>query len=138
MCILDIGCGSGDYSFYLAQRYPYSSIDALDINGDILKENKLIQEKLKISNINFQKSDALKLREKEKYNFVISVCLIIYMSYTENKEILINIYNSLKKNGIMYLYLPHKNWKDSIMINPKFCKNMYKQVLTQSEGGLVR
>lgn len=30
--VLDVGCGSGDYAFYLAKKYPEVKIEACDIS----------------------------------------------------------------------------------------------------------
>lgn len=136
IAILDAGCGNGDYSFYLAERYRYSQIDACDINETILSENRLIQEKLRLSNINFFKKDLIRLDIKEKYDFVFCIGVIIYMNPQENDLIFRNLYNSLKKSGVMYLYLAHRDWENSVMISSKFYRMMYEQAKKQNSGFL--
>ncbi len=136
LTILDAGCGNGDYSFYLAQRYPNSHIDAIDLNVDILLENRQVQKGLRISNINFLKENLINLDVKDKYDFVFCIGVIIYMSYQENELIFNNLFRSLKKGASMYLYLAHRQWENSLIINRRFYKRMYEQAKQQNRGSL--
>src|SRR3989338_6105794 len=65
---LDAGCGTGDFSFYLAERFPNSSFSAYDINEKTITLNKEIQKKMVIPNITFSSHDLLALKEKERYD----------------------------------------------------------------------
>ncbi len=74
--VLDVGCGGGDYSFYLAEKYPFLKIDAIDISKEGIEMAKIVQEKSNIHNINFLPSDLEELPEKKKYSLVILINVI--------------------------------------------------------------
>ncbi len=51
--VLDAGCGSGVYTFYLAKRYPQIRIDACDLNENTINSCKKLQKTTSFNNINF-------------------------------------------------------------------------------------
>ena len=71
--ILDAGCGRGDYSFYMAEYWPEALIDAVDIDGQCISKNKLVQRRLGLENIRFEVQDITKVGSKEKYDLIVCV-----------------------------------------------------------------
>ncbi len=108
--ILDAGCGEGDFSFYLAKRFPKSKIDACDLNKKEIKANKEIQKKLKIKNMNFMVRNLNDIKGNnvkgtEKYDLVL---LMNLLSFNKNDgKIISNLHSVLKKNGVLFLTDSH-------------------------------
>src|SRR3989338_7387595 len=50
---LDAGCGKGKYSFWLAQEYPSSIVDACDLSVEKIDYCRMVQSRLGVGNINF-------------------------------------------------------------------------------------
>ncbi len=104
--VLDTGCGSGVYTFYLAKRYPQIRIDACDLNEDAINSCKKLQKTTSFNNINFYTMDLKNLEAKNQYDFVYSIDVLEHIK--SNKKVIENIYNSLKDGGKFYLHMPGK------------------------------
>ena len=133
---LDAGCGAGDFTFYTAQNFPESRIYGYDIKEEIIKENKIIADKLGIKNVSFVKNDLLTLDEKDRYDFVISIGTLIYFSKEDTRKILKNIIKSMKKEGILYLDLPQEDFLEINIIPKKNYSNYYSQLKSENSGEL--
>jgi len=135
---LDAGCGTGDFSFYVAGKYPDSQVDAFDISESIIKENNIIKRKLFKSgtNLSFTNKDLLKLNVRNKYGFIFSMVALIYFTDKQNKEILKNLFGALKPRGFLYLDLPKSNFESFNIIPKKYYKNWIKHTSEQQGGHL--
>ena len=67
--ILEIGCGTGNYTSLLSKRYPGSNILAVDISDEMIKKSN---KKLGGKNIRFEVSDAEHLKLDEKFDLITS------------------------------------------------------------------
>ena len=101
-CILEAGCGWGEYAKKIALKYPYLKIDAYDIKKYESWDNKS-------KNINFEQKDLLKLEKENYYNFCL--CIDVLEHIPENYKVLENIYRALKYGGYFYLHIPGKDKK---------------------------
>ena len=104
--VLDAGCGPGNYSFYLAKKYPHVSIDACDFDKDAIKRNKNILNKTKIININFLKLNLVKFSEHEKYDLISSIDVLEHIE--DDVTVVKNFYDSLKWGGALIIHTPQK------------------------------
>ncbi|HLD88870.1 MAG TPA: class I SAM-dependent methyltransferase [Candidatus Nanoarchaeia archaeon] len=103
--ILDAGCGEGDFSFYLAKRFPKAGIDACDLYRKDIEANRKIARNLKIKNINFFVKNLKSIKGKEKYDLIL---LMNLLSFNENDDkILSNLHSALKKKGILLITDSH-------------------------------
>lgn len=134
--VLDAGCGTGDFSFYLAERNPSWNIFAHDIKETVLQENKEIQKKMSINNITFASSNLLTFSEKEKYNFIFSIGTLIYFSKKETKQILVTLTKAIKKGGYLYIDLPQEDFLEVQWISPKYYPHFYSALKKENSGDL--
>lgn len=132
--ILDAGCGEGDYSFYLAQRFPQAQIKAIDTNDQMLNKNKNTQKAAGISNITFSSGNIIDLSEKERYDFIVCIAVLIHRPYDEQVKMLSNLASALKEDGIIYLFVTCKDWEKSLVLNIRFYKRMYSHFVSQNQG----
>ena len=84
--ILDAGCGAGEYSFYLAARYPKSHVIGIDLNKATLDINAKVADALRLDNVRFLKKDLHKLTESGVYDLIVSVDVLDRVK--ENHEVL--------------------------------------------------
>lgn len=134
--ILDAGCGTGDFSFYVAERFPKAKICAYDINKNAIEQNKKIQKDHGILNIAFYEQDLLKLEEKETYDLVFSIGTLIYFSKEETKHILQNLLSALKKGGFLYLDLPQEDFLEINFFPTSWYPMYYKALKEENSGDL--
>lgn len=103
--ILDLACGTGDYSIALAKKGHI--VDGIDLNGDMIKKAIV---KAKELDINFMVCDMTKVRaiiKDEKYDliFCIGNSMVHLNNINEIGEFISNIYNMLSDNGIMVIQI---------------------------------
>ncbi len=134
--VLDAGCGTGDFSFYFAERHRAVSFDAYDLNKGIIEENKDIQRKMHIQNISFSCADLLKFDETEKYDFIFSIGTLIYFSKQDTKRILQRLTFALQKNGYLYLDLPQENFLEVSWFPVSWYKEKYQALKSENSGDL--
>ncbi len=67
--ILDIGCGTGNYTKLLKDKFPEACIKAIDISGEMVKVAK---EKLQNEEIEFIVADAETANLQEQFDFISS------------------------------------------------------------------
>lgn len=67
--ILDIGCGTGNYTRLLKERFPKAHIKAVDISGEMIK---IAKEKMAKENIDFIIADGEMLNFNEPFDFISS------------------------------------------------------------------
>ncbi|MBT7553239.1 class I SAM-dependent methyltransferase [bacterium] len=105
--ILDVGCGTGNISLYLANIG--FEVFGIDVSPKAVKLAQKSSKSLKLNNLTtFNISDVNKVSlEKEKYCLII--CSEVIEHLKNDKKVLSMISNSLKKNGLLIISVPSKN-----------------------------
>ncbi|MCM8787343.1 MAG: methyltransferase domain-containing protein [Candidatus Omnitrophica bacterium] len=146
--ILEIGCGTANYTKLLHKKFPFSFIDAIDLSAQMIEKAK---EKLTYKNVNFYICDGENIKETKKYDLITSNMCFQWF-YNLEKSLL--LYRSLlkKKGYILFstvgpltfyelncvisdLFGENKiflasNFKDKIMLE-KLMKKIFKNVLIE-------
>ena len=101
--ILEIGCGTGEYTKRLAKLFLNSIVIASDISENILSVTK--KKCKKFNNIKYEVIDAYNLK---KYNNKIDIVCGFYVLHHLNiKRSIEQILSALKKNGLLFFYEPN-------------------------------
>jgi len=79
--ILELGCGTGNYTRLLREKYKTAHIKALDISERMID---LARDKLKQENIEFIVGDAQELDLKEKFDLVTSNACLQWLGNLKN------------------------------------------------------
>lgn len=92
--ILDAGCGSGrDSLFFLSRGY---KVMAMDGSKQICEEaEKLLKQS--VLNLNFSEIDF-----EEEFDGIWACASLLHVSKNDIEDVLNKLYDSLKKNGILY------------------------------------
>jgi len=102
--ILDAGSGYGQYSWFIANKYPLSSIDAIDIKQEQIDDCNNFFKKTNRLNVVFQNND---LTTYKKYSFYDIILCVDVMEHIENDKIVFsNFFHSLKDNGYLIISTP--------------------------------
>ncbi len=99
--VLDLGCGTGNVSKTIKERFPQSKITCID-----LAENMIEMARIKLSNyhdIEYKMGDFSKLHFNDDYDVVVSSLALHHLKNDEEKKhVYSNIYNALREGGVFY------------------------------------
>lgn len=94
--ILDIGCGTGNYTKLLRDKYPQAEIRAIDISREMVE---IAKEKLQRQMIEFVVADGEALDFKEHFDLISSNACF---QWFENLEVVLSSYKKiLNKDGVI-------------------------------------
>jgi 2-polyprenyl-3-methyl-5-hydroxy-6-metoxy-1,4-benzoquinol methylase len=102
--ILDAGCGFGDYSFYLAQRYPAAQVLGLDMDQARIERNRTVATALGLANVIFEPQDLTTLDGATNFDLVIAIDVLEHIALQE--QALNRLSQALVPGGIAFIHLP--------------------------------
>lgn len=108
--ILDMGCGPGTLSKYIANKG--YNVDAIDYSEEMLK---IAREK--INNVNFIQMDMRNVEMNKKYNGIMLAYSLFHISKDEVKNVLPKYYDLLEDNGVMLIILQEGSGEDYVSEN---------------------
>ncbi len=100
--ILDIGCGAGTLSFYLASKG--NNVLGIDISSKAVKACIASKKELGLKNVDFKQLDFHSKLASKKFDVVIFTEVIEHLE--DDKKALKAIHNMLETKGIMVLSTP--------------------------------
>ncbi len=103
--ILDIGCGAGTISLFLASKG--NQVLGIDISQSAIQASKDSAKRLALKNVKFKKMDFPNQLPTEKYDVIL--CFEVIEHLIDDKLALVSIYNLLKPKGILLLSTPSIN-----------------------------
>lgn len=103
--ILDVGCGAGTLSIYLASEG--NDVNGIDISSNAIKRCKESARHLKIKNILFEKMNFPNQVPSLKYDFII--CSEVIEHLKDDDMVLKTIFSLLNPKGIAIISTPSKN-----------------------------
>ena len=92
--ILDVGCGAGANTIYLAKKFPRSTIIGIDQNKSAINFAKQISKAKKVKNCEFYNSNILNFKKKIKIDIILSFHFFIIHKYIPYEKF-------LKKNFVI-------------------------------------
>ncbi len=106
--VLDIGCGVGTISFYLASKGKY--ITGLDVSRKAIDACRKSAKYLKLTNItSFKVEDFSNKKIRLSQNFDAVIMLEVIEHLKDDKKALLQIFNLLSRKGILILSTPSDN-----------------------------
>jgi trans-aconitate methyltransferase len=102
--ILDAGCGRGDYTFYLARRFPDAHVYGVDIDGARVERNRRMGERLGLDNVSFQVADLVTARFPTAFDLIISIDVLEHIA--EQEKALRNLCDQLSTEGRVFFHIP--------------------------------
>ena len=108
MNILDIGCGWGSLSLYLAQKYPKSKITGVSNSSSQKKFIDEMADKRNLQNLKIITNDINAFDTNEKFDRIISIEMF---EHTKNSKKLMNSINRwLNSDGLFFMHVfAHKD-----------------------------
>lgn len=104
--ILDIGCGAGTLSFYMASKG--NNVVGIDISSRVISVCKLNAKNLNLEkNVNFKVVDFLKARIDKHFDLVL--CSEVLEHLVDDHLALQKIFDNLKQSGLVFISAPSRN-----------------------------
>lgn len=102
--ILDAGCGRGDYSFYLARRFPAARVIGVDVDEARVSRNRAMADRIGLPNVEFQVADLVTARFDTTFDIIISIDVLEHIERQE--DALRNLLRQLAPNGRAFYHIP--------------------------------
>lgn len=106
--ILEIGCGTGNFTILLTNKFKHAYVKAVDICEEMIE---VASKKLKDKRIEFVVSDAQHLNLQESFDLITSNACLHWFDNLD--EALANYKKLLKKDAVIYfsIFGPHTFWE---------------------------
>lgn len=95
---LDLGCGEGANSVFLARQG--FKVEAVDINGDYVEKLKNLSEKESLD-LTIRKEDIREFDFNKEYNLILAINSLQFMKKSEREEIVNKIKSFLSPDGLV-------------------------------------
>ncbi len=119
MKVLDLACGPGITSTYIAQLVDTGTVLGLDLNPDFITLANQYKETYQINNVYFQEGDAYQLNLPQKdYDFTYARFLFQHLEHPQN--IMTNVWQHLKKDGTFCIMDIDDTWLTIYPTPPSF------------------
>lgn len=104
MVALDLGCGTGRWSFELAKSC--AKVIAVDYSSELLKIANEEANRREIKNVEFHQASAVDFLCPEKFDLILIAGLLLYISDDDILELIKKIRTMLKPKSILILREP--------------------------------
>ena len=101
--VLDLGCGWGSFSFYVAEKYPNTNITSVSNSNDQITYIKNEAHKRGLSNIKAFRMDVNKLDLNKQFDRIVSIEMFEHLR--NYKLILNSLNNALKLDGRLFIHI---------------------------------
>lgn len=102
--ILDAGSGFGQYTYFMAKRFPHAMILSVDVKEDQIEDCRYFFSRIGLNNCEFAVKDLTKMEFKDKFDFVLSVDVMEHIE--DDEEVLSRFYAALKPGGRVMINTP--------------------------------
>lgn len=102
--IFDAGCGFGQYSYFMARKFPTAQIKAVDVKVDYLEDCKFFFEKTGLQNVHFEYADLQKIDFENQFDFVLSVDVMEHIE--DDIGVFKRFYKALRPGGRVLINTP--------------------------------
>lgn len=105
--VLDAGCGSGLFSFWLAQRLPGSSILGIDENAQAFQQMIKLKVLTGVKNLCFDQKDLRHLTYQKLFDLI--VCMDVLEHIQEHELVISRLRDALRTDGWMIIHVPRRH-----------------------------
>ncbi len=102
--LFDAGSGFGQYSYYIANRFPNATIHAIDVKEDYIADCKQFFAAEGLNNVNFGVEDLTVPTHTDRFDFILSVDVMEHI--VEDVTVFKNFYAALKSGGMVLINTP--------------------------------
>ena len=111
--ILDIGCGDGKITAYIASLVPAGSVVGIDNSAEMISFAQSRFSQARWPNLSFQYGDASDLRYQNEFDLVVSFACLHWL--LDHRPVLEGIRRSLKSDGRLFIQFGGRGNADEIL-----------------------
>lgn len=104
MKIFDAGMGFGQYTYFMAKRFPESDILAVDVKEEQVQDCRKFFAKCGYDKVKFEIADLTKIEYENKFDFIL--CVDVMEHIFEDELVFKNFSKALKKGGKLLVNTP--------------------------------
>ncbi|MEO8446969.1 MAG: class I SAM-dependent methyltransferase [bacterium] len=104
MDIMDAGMGFGQYTYFLAKRFPESKILAVDVKEEQIADCKKFFASSGYNNVKFEIADLTTMDYRDEFDFIL--CVDVMEHIHEDELVFQNFFKALKKGGKLLVNTP--------------------------------
>lgn len=103
--ILDAGSGFGQYSYYLAKKFPKAQILGVDVKEEQIEDCNRFFDRIHLSDrVKFSVNDLTRFTAPDTYHLILSVDVMEHIE--DDVQVFRNFHASLRENGILLISTP--------------------------------
>jgi len=102
--VYDAGSGFGQYSYYIAQKYPNARIFAVDVKNEQVEDCRRFFAARGISNCTFAVEDLTAILHKNRYDLILSVDVMEHIA--DDVAVFGNLHRALRTGGRLFINTP--------------------------------
>lgn len=102
--VYDAGCGFGQYSYYIAKKFPLATVYGIDVKEEQVTDCNQFFHEVGLTGCSFAIEDLLHIRHKEKFDFILSVDVMEHIP--DDVGVFLNFYQALKNGGRLLINTP--------------------------------
>lgn len=97
--ILDAGAGFGQYSYWMAKKFPNAKIFSVDVKEEQVADCNNFFQRIGKKNVTFETGDLTKFVQENKFDLALSVDVMEHIS--EDVLVFKNIHSSLDRKSVV-------------------------------------
>ncbi|MDR0365012.1 MAG: class I SAM-dependent methyltransferase [Bacteroidales bacterium] len=101
---LDAGMGFGQYSYFLARKFPAWQIKGIDVKEEQVFDCNSFFKEAGLKNAYFFKQDLTELKDENCYDFILSVDVMEHIE--EDDQVFSCFFRAMKSNGMLLISTP--------------------------------
>lgn len=102
--LFDAGSGFGQYSYYIAQKFPNATIHAIDVKEDYIDDCRAFFKQAGVRNVDFAVEDLTVPTHTDRFDFILSVDVMEHIQ--DDVQVFKNFYAALKEHGTVLINTP--------------------------------
>ncbi|GAB4321084.1 MAG: class I SAM-dependent methyltransferase [Bacteroidales bacterium] len=102
--VLDAGAGFGQYTYWLARKYPHCEILAVDVKKDQVEDCSRFFRKIGMNNVEFREADLTAFTSEQTFDLVLSVDVMEHI--LEDVTVFQNLYRVMNPDGLLLISTP--------------------------------
>ena len=102
--LFDAGSGFGQYSYFIAKRFPNVTIHAIDVKEDYIEECREFFKQSGIDNVDFAVEDLTMPAHTNRFDFILSVDVMEHIA--DDVMVFKNFYSAMRSGGRLLIHTP--------------------------------